>query len=53
MDDYKAEFGAPTVRQQIGGLYVGAKARYTSLKYSLLGDIEQHETICTQYRVQA
>jgi hypothetical protein len=50
MDEYKTEFGPPTVKQQMRGLYVGAKARYTGLKYALLGDIEQHKTVYTQYR---
>jgi hypothetical protein len=52
MDEYKAEFGPPTVKQQMRGLYVGAKARYTGLKYALLGDIEQHKTVYTEYRAQ-
>lgn len=50
MDEYRSEFGGVTRTQRVKGLYVNAKARYTSLKHALLGDVEQHRTITTQYR---
>jgi hypothetical protein len=51
MDEYTSEFGPVTGQQRVKALYVNLKARYTSLKYALLGDVEQHRTIYTEYRV--
>jgi hypothetical protein len=51
MDEYKSEFGPVSTRQRARGLYANVMARYTSLKYSLVGDVEQHRTIYTQYRM--
>jgi hypothetical protein len=51
MDEYKSEFGPVTGKQHLREFYINAKARYTSLKYALLGDVEQHKTIYTEYRV--
>ena len=51
MDEYKSEFGPVTSKQRVRELYANVMARYTSLKYALLGDVEQHRTIYTQYRM--
>jgi hypothetical protein len=51
MAEYKSEFGPVTGKQHFREWYVNAKARYTSLKYALLGDVKQHKTIYTEYRV--
>ena len=51
MDEYRSEFGPVTGKQRVKELYINAKARFTSLKYALLGDVEQHQTIYTEYRI--
>jgi radical SAM superfamily enzyme YgiQ (UPF0313 family) len=51
MDEYKYEFGPVTLKQHIMELYLNAKGRYTSLKYALFSDEEQHKTIYTEYRL--
>lgn len=51
MEEYKSEFGPVTRKQRLGELYINARGRYTSFKHALMGDVEQHKTIYTKYRL--
>jgi radical SAM superfamily enzyme YgiQ (UPF0313 family) len=51
IEEYKMEFGSVTNKQQIREVYINVMARYATIKYAIFGDVKQHKTIYTTYRL--